>query len=127
MPSISGWLGNTNIPIVDEETRAAAAWNRIQDRPTSITLYRNESALGAQTVRLEYSEATTSAQMQGVAGQPSERQLIVFGVRNHPTVAATNIQRGDMLQYETDTYVIVDVIRLPGEIQAYTERLQGGG
>ncbi len=127
MPSISGWLANTQIDVVDEGTRAAAAWNRIQDRPTSITLYRNESALGAQTVRLEYSEATTSAEGRGPAGQPSERQLIVFGVRNHPTVAATNIERGDLFQYETDTYSIVDVILLPGEIQAYTERLQSGG
>lgn len=127
MPNISGWLGNTRISMIDEGTRAAAAWNRIQDRPTSITLYRNESALGAQTVRLEYSEATTSAERPGVAGQPSERQLIVFGVQDHPTVADTNIQRGDMFRYGTDTYAIVDVILLPGEIQAYTERLQGGG
>ena len=127
MPSISGWIGTFRIDPIDEGTRAAAAWNRIQDRPTSITLYRSGSALAAQTVRLEYSEASTSSERQGVAGQPSERQLIIFGVRNHATVAKTDIERGDLLKFEEANYKIIDVINLPGEIQAYTERLQGGG
>ena len=118
---------NNRIDPIDEGTRAAAAWNRIQDRPTSVTLYRSGSALGAQTVRIEYSEASTSSERQGVAGQPSERQVIIFGVQDHPTVSDTNIQRGDLLKFEGATYKIVDVINLPGEIQAYTERLQGGG
>lgn len=131
MPSIAGWLGSSDIrdAINDEGMRAVAAWGRINDRPSSITLYRDRVVLptGAQTVRLEYSEATTSAQKEGKAGMPSERQLIVFGVRDHPTVSNTDIERGDRFKHGGDWYSVVDVIRLPGEVQAYTERLQSGG
>ncbi len=127
MPSISGWLANTQIDVTDEGTRAVVAWRNILDWPTPITLYRNESALAEQTVRLEYSEATTSAEGRGPAGQPSERQLTVFGVRNHPTVEDTNIQRGDLFKYQGDTYSVVDVILKRGSLEAYTERLQSGG
>lgn len=133
MPSISGWLSSSNIreSLTDEGMRAVAAWGRISDRPTSITLYRGSVVLpsGAQTVRLEYSEATTSAQKEGKAGMPSERQLIVFGVRNHPDAAIddTDILRGDRFVYGGDWFRVVDVILLPGEVQVYTERIQSGG
>jgi hypothetical protein len=129
MPSVTRWRITSRITVTDEGTRAVDALQRIQDRPTSVTLFRNESALAAQTVRLDYSEATTSAERRGVAGQPSERQLIIFGVRNHPDAAVlnTDIQRGDIFKYGGASYSIVDVILLPGEVQAYTERLQSGG
>ena len=128
MPNLQNWLA-TPMDTTDEGTRAVRAWLHILDWPTPITLYRSGVALSEQTVRIEYNEASTSSERQGVAGQPSERQLIIFGVRNHPTatVLDTNIQRGDLLKFQGDTYKIIDVILKRGGLEAYTERLQSGG
>ncbi len=120
MPDINNYLilrARRSIPAV---VRAIMAWQRIQDRATSITVYRDSVAQTAQTVRIEYSSVANDRRE---AGQASVRDLVIFGVVDHPDVADTNLQKGDRFAIGSDQYEVKDVIELPGEIQARAERI----
>lgn len=116
------WLDSTDdlieTPAEDEAARAVAAWRRINDKPTSITVIRVGTA---QTVRLEYD--TAAGERGGEAGTAGVRGLIVFGVRNYPggTPANTNIRRNDRFIYGSEEYQVIDVMETLGEIQAHAE------
>ncbi len=104
-------------------SRAEATWLRIQEKPSSVVLVRGTSTtLAAQTVRLEYGNQMPS-ESQGGAGASSKQGLIVFGVRDHETVADTNIQRGDRFAVSGSQYRVIAVIPTLGEIQAMCEVL----
>lgn len=117
MPNISAWLtSGGGTPTTVEEQRAALAWRRIQDKPSSIA-FRNAAGtvLAAQTVRLESDNSATLA--EGVAGSAPKRKIVVFGVRNHATVADTDIKEGYRFVLLGDEYRCVDIILTLGEIQ----------
>lgn len=102
--------------------RAARAWARIQDRPTSITVYRDSIAQTAQTVRIEATNSRANIERRD-AGEVSVLSIILFGVRGHATQADTDLERGDLFTYGGGQYRVIDVWRLPGEVQARAERL----
>lgn len=101
--------------------RARVIWQLIQANPFSVTLKRGSSTLAVQTVRMEYDKATQDA--ISPAGRGSERALMIFGVRNHPTVANTDLQKGDRFVYQLREYTLLDPIYpLPGgEVQCRAE------
>jgi hypothetical protein len=116
MPNLNSWLSDT--AAIDAEHRAVLAWRRILDKPTDITTKR----LGvAQTVRLEYDESVIEP--GSAAGEAAVRRVIVFGVKDHPTVIDTNIRRGDRFVYESVEYQVTDTVRTLGEVQAHAERI----
>jgi hypothetical protein len=123
MPDYNEWLGNRTSPI-NAAVRAVRAWARIQDRATSITVYRGGAAQPAQTVRLEY-DSRRGAQILQMAGEASLSRVIVFGVVNHPdpTITDTDLRKGDRFTLPDGDYEIQSVITLPGEIQATAERI----
>jgi hypothetical protein len=99
------------------------AWQRIQDRATTITVYRDGAALaGTQTVRIEYS---TIANERRGAGEASVRDIVLFGVMDHPDVAVTdtNLKKDDQFSLADGIYRVLDVIVIPGEVQARAERI----
>lgn len=109
----------TKLGIVDAAARAQDAWARINDRATAITLYRDGKALSAQTVRVEFS--AVFRETSGGAGEMGVSTAIVFGVRGHPTITNTDIQRGDTFEGEDTLYTVLAVVALPGEVQARCE------
>ncbi len=142
MVNIGYWLGRTpallGTPSDLEAQRAALAWRRIQDKPTSVA-FRTPAGvtLAAQTVRLEYD--TQAALRESAAGQAPRMPLIIFGVRNYGggavTVGApiglllaltyatsggttTDMEEGYRFVHEDDQYTIVDIIETIGERQA---------
>ncbi len=121
MADFDAWLtGNTHAPVGSE--RAVLAWRRIQDKPTSITINRDGVTHPAQTVRIEYNE--TGRVIMGEANSASAvRDVILFGVKNHPTVADTNLQYGDRFAYNGQIFKVVFVITTIGEIQANCEAI----
>lgn len=121
MADFDAWLsGNTHAPVANE--RAGLAWRRIQDKPTSITVNREGVALPVQVVRIEYNE--TERVVTGEAnGTSSSRDVIVFGVKNYPTVADTDLKYGDRFAYNGQMFHVVFVITSIGEIQANCEAL----
>jgi hypothetical protein len=103
------------------QRRAADAWKRIKDKPSSLVLVRNKVSRDAQTVRVEISNGT--AERGGNAGQSAMREAIVFGVRDHrdPSVPNTDIQRGDLFTLSGAQYRVMTVVHTIGEIQAVAE------
>lgn len=123
MPDFGNWLGQNRLTIVDAAQRAAQAWQRIQDDPDSVVLDRDGASLAAQTVRITYGESVRDE--RGQVAMADIRTVIVYGVRNHPdsAVADTDIQREDRFVIGYDIYQVVDVVELPGEVQARAERI----
>lgn len=123
MPNIDNIIGAGSA--IAAGPRAAAAWARIQDKPTSITIKRGSTTLAAQTVRVEFS--STVREVQGSTGISSKRDAIIFGIRDHDSLPDTDIQRGDQFAIKDDEgtvlghYRVVDVILTIGEKQARAE------
>lgn len=119
MPSLDAIL-SSGIPI-NEAHRAALAWRRISEKPTSITIRRAGSSLGEQTVRIEFSEA--SNQRKGASGEGAVRDVIIFGVRNHSDddIADTDIKPSDRFVYLNVEYQVRDLVTTLGEVQAHAE------
>lgn len=123
MSRLNSWLGQ-GTSAIDEEARAVDAWGRIQRDPESITIQRGNSDLSAQTVRIEFdNQSGLNSEVKGGGGASARRSCIVFGVVDHPTVADTNIQRGDKFRLDGTDYRVVQVIKPPGEVQATAEAL----
>jgi hypothetical protein len=101
--------------------RAVAAWERIQDNASSITILRGSTNLSAQTVRVEL--VREGQDRPGEAGQAGVWRVMVFGVRDHPTETDTDIAKGDRFIYGGSEYRVIAVSALPGEVQATAERV----
>lgn len=116
-PNIDNIVGTGNA--IGAGARAAAAWARICEKPTSITIKRASTTLDAQTVRVEFSSSVRD--VQGKSGMSSQRDVIVFGIRNHDVLDDTDIQRGDLFALDSGRYRVVDLILTLGEVQARCE------
>jgi hypothetical protein len=119
MPDLNAIL-SAGSPI-NEAHRAALAWRRISEKPTSITIRRAGATQTAQTVRVEFSEA--SNQRMGASGDGAVRDVIIFGVRNHPDedIADTDIEKGDRFVHLDVEYTVRDLVTTLGEVQAHCE------
>jgi len=122
--SLSSWFGVASAlaptPTATEAQRAALAWKRIQDKPASVAFKTAAgTTLAAQTVRLE--SDSNASQATSAAGLAPVRRVVVFGVRNHATVADTNMAEGYRFVYGSDQLRIVDIILTLGEVQGIGE------
>lgn len=116
-------INNALTSTADSETdRAVDAWKRISEKPTSVTMKQDDgTAVAAQTVRIEWD--STSSEAAGPGGQSSIRRGTMFGVRNHPTVTDTNVQRGNRFALNSYQYRVIDVLTTLGEVQARFEAM----
>lgn len=125
MPDLSALLAQRGQRGINAAVRAVRAWQRIQDRATTITVYRGNPAVAqtAQVVRVEFDSTTARVIQQ--AGQAAQQGVILFGVRDHPDsdVPDTDLKKGDRVMLADGNYQVISVIDLPGEIQARAERL----
>ncbi len=117
MPNIDNILNSGTV--IEAGSLAVAAWGRISEKPSSITIKRGPTTLATQTVRVEYSAAVR--EVPGGAGRSSQRDVIVFGIQDHPTLADTDMQRGDLFAHEGGKFRVVDVIFSLGEVQGRCE------
>lgn len=103
-----------------EQERAADAWQRINEKPSSVA-FRNVAGtiLAAQTVRIEVDNRASDN--ISAAGAAPKMKAIVYGVRNHATLANTDIKEGYRFVYANDEYRCVDIILTLGEIQGVFE------
>lgn len=120
MPTFSNWLITSGA--ISEPERAIRAWGRISRDPSSIAFYRDGVTLDAQTVRVEMSEAKNMPGSEPNLSRATMREVVVFGVVNHPSVTDTDIEAGDRFVLNGNEFVVRDVNVLPGEVQAYCER-----
>lgn len=121
-----GWLGVSGdlsaLPTATEEERAALAYARILDKPSSVAFKTPAgTVLTAQTVRLESDNSASLAESE--AGRAPRRKLIIFGVRNHATVTDTDMAEGYRFVSGNDEYKVVDIIETLGEVQGIAEAI----
>lgn len=123
MPNFDVWAGIQRIDPIDASRRAVDAWKRIQDKPVTITITRAGATIAAQVVRVEFDDRAdpSDADTPVTQGVPTYI-LILFGVQNHPSVTANDLQDGDRFRYDGKLYEVRDVIKLPGEVQARAVR-----
>ena len=131
MPTFEKWYAHTGAPSAAQ--RAVRNWGLIQRNPTSITIDRKGVEKDPQTVRTEYDndarwigEAGLAGRGQGSvrsSGVAVTRDLIVFGVRDHPTVTDTDLKTGDQFAVGKVLWEIRDVVEVTGGVQARAERL----
>ena len=120
MVDFADWL-HADSP-ADESLYAARAWNLILRNPVELVFKRGNTMLETQTVRVEYDNEESP--IQGSSGaQGSRRDVIVYGVKNHPNedVLDTDIKRGDQFSYLGRHFKVTDVIVNLGSVQAMTE------
>lgn len=118
------WLAGQAGNAIDGTKRAIDAWGRIQKDPASITVVREDaSTLAAQTVRVVI-ETTRGDRVGDNIVSAATREAVVFGVKGHPTVADTDIRRGDQFRYKELLYKVHTVAEHPGEVQARAEAQQ---
>lgn len=104
------------------QARAADAWWRINEKPTSVTLKRNGVLQPAQTVRIDVNSSASPA--ESAAGMSAARKLTIFGVRGHATIADTDIRKGDRVVLGTSEYTVLSINEQNGgEVQAYAESI----
>lgn len=127
MFSLSSWLGGTQKTAAQraarEQRRAAHADNRINDKweVTTTVAFKNAAGtiLAAQEVRIESDNSATPS--ESAAGAAPKRKVIVYGVRDHATIADTDIKEGYRFVLHNDEYRVVDIILTLGEIQGIAE------
>src|SRR5947208_13789834 len=103
-------------PVTRAAQRAQNAYRRIQDKPTQI-VFRTPAGtrLAVQTLRVEVDNRATIATSTSGAG--AAMGVIVYGWRDHPTYADSDIAEGYTFVLQGDIYRIEDVILTFGEIQ----------
>lgn len=118
--NFAAWLSENGIE-VSAAVRAGAAWKRIQDKPTTLTLLNREATV---TVRVEYDSA--SADRLAETANTAVQRVWLFGIRDHETLADTDLVRGDEFELLDGGYKrfrIVDVILQTGEMQFIAEAI----
>jgi hypothetical protein len=124
MVDLSTWISKlgktTRSNEIDTSIKAAEALRRISARPAQAVFRTpNGARLTAQTVRIESDNTATPG--ESTAGSAPVRKVIVYGIKNHPTLPDTNMREGYVFVYEGDEYKCVDVISTRGEIQGIWE------
>jgi len=122
MPDFAAYLGGNIQRGISVEDRAVRAWARIQDKPTTVALYRGTTAQPAQTLRVEPSAQVFPDEVRG-PGLASIARVLLFGVQGHPAEPDTDIQKGDLFTLADGQYRVIDVWTYPGEVQARAERV----
>lgn len=107
-----------NIAAFTSDNRPTAIGDLIALKPTSITVKRGATTLGAQTVRLE-----TLASQRAVVGEGGITLMcdaMALGYKNHPTVTDTDLKAGDRFVADGVAFEVVLVMPAHEEcIQAW--------
>lgn len=99
MPNMTSWLSGYKFrQRTPAAVRAAICWQQIQDEPYSIQFYvpgvngSPATLLAAQTVRVE--PGVSGSELNIEMGLIGADTATVYGIKDHPTVTATNMKRG---------------------------------
>lgn len=123
MPNFALWQSDSNGRIVSAEDRAVRAWNRINDKPSEVTVRRPGASDFTQVVRIEYFQGQALRGDTNPLGNVAKQTVIIFGVVGHPNpnISDTDLQVGDRFIYEYREFVIQSTLYTLGEIQAQAE------
>ncbi len=116
MPSYEAWREH-------REARAEDTAARISQQAVQIVIRRGVDVLPPQTVRIEYGSSAREDldTRRGLNVVPGVQRAVIFGVRDHPTAADTDIRRGDRFVVAVSEFEVIAVIVRAGEVQAFCE------
>ncbi len=110
MSRVSRWLGSLGaFESWRDHDRTYDTSRSIAEKSMSIVVYRQGVALSAQTVRLELLGSQSQSEIAPTVISGNVAMLIV-GYRGHPTIADTNIRRGDWFWYDNQRYDVTQVL-----------------
>ncbi len=76
----------------------------------TITIIRNGTALSPQKVRID---VLTNTSLEGLSTDrevfTDRMRVIITGVVNHPSLPDTDIQRGDLFEYDNIVYEVIHI------------------
>jgi hypothetical protein len=118
------WLGSNPTALTKGRSaqRAVIAWNRIQESHEEIIFEPSSgSPIASQWIRVE--SDNRGSPLTDSSGTAPTRNITLFGVRDHPTVADTIIRKGYSfrLPYGKELYIVKDIVFTDGEVQALCE------
>ena len=126
MPDMDVFLG----PVAGDaafrdDTRPVDMARKIDDKNESVVLYRNNVAQAAQTMRLESVSGVQGAlKTEGGVGA-GFTGVLLYGYKDHPTIADTDIQLGDRLSVDGVWYVVNGFLpNTPPHIVAFATAVQ---
>ena len=122
MLDFDNWAGS-GAQALEASSRAAHAWRRIQEKPTSVALVRGNQTLDAQTLRLEFTNTTVGSELRGTGGMTGHQTVIAFGLRGHAIEPDTDIRRGDLFAIDGTQFRVISIVTTIGEVQAMCEAL----
>jgi hypothetical protein len=124
--SFNDWL-NSDSPS-DEFLEARVAqiaidqWSIIQENRHSIVVIRGSLTLDAQTVSIQ--PGNEERQIETQSGKTETlREVVIFGIKGHPTIPDTSLEKDDQFEYLERLYKVTDVIVNQGSCQAWAEAL----
>lgn len=120
-------ISRSNMP-PDPIDRAVDTWNMIQDKPSVVVLQRRVPGAGSittiplpeQTLRLEVIQNIRgSAEPENAWFDVSKQFVVVIGIRDHPTIPDSDMQRADLFFFLGKMWEIVETIdNIPGRLLA---------
>ena len=117
----NAWLAKA-VEQRDAQRIAVGVWRNIQRAPNSLVLIRAGVAQPVQTVRMEHDSSILT---NDAPTRLNVRQrVVVFGVKDHPTQADTDIVSQDRFIYERREYEVKTVLQVIGGVQAFAEALE---
>lgn len=124
MATFANWLNASRV--IDPAARAVAAWNRIQQKPSTVTVVRLTPITQARTthevtVRLEFDNNSDEYNTVGNSGVNIMGECVAFGVCDHPTEPDLDLVRDDVFYYNGFNFRVINLIPTIGEIQALCE------
>lgn len=112
---------------IDAADRAERIWLKIERKPTSVSFTRPSSTMGGvvtpattlpeQVVRIN-SDSRASV-VGGTAGLAPKRAVVIYGVVGHPSRPDNDIAEGYTFVLGTDHYRVIDIVEVPGGVQAH--------
>lgn len=105
-------------------SRASRMWALIQRNSTSITIKRGTTTLSAQVVKVVIENSGNDERVGESRSVSGLQDAIVYGVRDHASVADTDIEIGDMFVVNGDVHRVIGTTLIPGGIEARTEVIE---
>lgn len=117
-----GEIGNARASLL-AATRAQDTARTIAEKSVSITVQRGSTTLPAQTVRLD-TGGPSPRQVNTPNTATASLQMVLLGYKAHPTIADTDVERGDRFLYGGERYRVIQVLpETPGRLVAIAEVL----
>lgn len=122
MPNLNAWLTSGGLPLAGD--RANDAWRRIQDKPSTVAVWREGAYHHNETVRIEWNNGTNvTPSAQSPNSVTAITEVVIFGVNGHDTQTNTDIKEGDEVWLSGESFIVKDSLITIGELQARAVRI----